>query len=353
MSQATYKSAGVDLDQYQQAMRKLPPLLQSTHAAQQGRVLELPGGFAGLFRLGGGGKTYHDPVLVSGTDGVGTKVKVAAMAGVYNTIGIDLVAMCVNDCLCLGAEPLFFLDYLALGKDDPPLIALLVEGVAQGCLDAKMALLGGETAIMPGLYAAGDFDLAGFCVGVVERDRIVDGSNIQPGDVILGLESSGFHANGYSLICQIVFEKARLRLDEAIPAVKKTVGEVLLEPTRVYAAAVSAVIQHPRGVIGVSGIAHVTGGGLADNVQRILPDGRRANIDRTNWDVPPIFGWLDELGHVGRDEMFRVFNMGVGLVMIVRPLQAGKVKEQLAEKGVPSFVMGEIVEGEKGVEFVD
>jgi phosphoribosylformylglycinamidine cyclo-ligase len=346
MSRATYKSAGVDLDQYQQAMQKLPALLRGTHSAQQGRVLELAGWFAGLFRLTGGGNSYRDPVLVSGTDGVGTKIKVAQMAGVYNTIGIDLVAMCVNDCLCLGAEPLFFLDYLALGTDNPPLIASLVEGVSEGCQLAKSALLGGETAVMPGLYAGDDFDIAGFSVGVVEKDRIVDGANIQPGDVIVGLESSGFHSNGYSLIRQVVFEMAGLSLDDIVPDDGRTVAETLLEPTKIYADALTAVMQHPSGSGGIHGIAHVTGGGLAENIERILPAGRRTMIDRNSWNVPPIFGWLQELGNIDREEMFGVFNMGIGMALIVDKLQVDDVVQQLTTQGILSFAIGEIGEGD-------
>ncbi len=345
MNAATYKSAGVDLDKYQQAMHKLPGLLRKTHESQPGRVMDLPGGFAGLFRLGGGGNSYHDPVLVSGTDGVGTKIKVAQMAGVYNTIGIDLVAMCVNDCLCLGAEPLFFLDYLALGLDNPTLIAQLVEGVAEGCMRSKSALLGGETAIMPGLYAGDDFDLAGFSVGVVERDRIVDGSGIQPGDVILGLESSGSHSNGFSLIRKVVFDIGGLSLGDVVPDVGKTVGDVLLEPTRIYTEAVRAVMQHPRGVVGVNGIAHVTGGGLQENIDRILPTGRRAQIDRGQWTVPPVFTWLQQLGHIEDEEMFRVFNMGIGMAMVVRPLQIDAIVKQLDQCGIQSHAIGKIVDG--------
>ncbi|MBT4867778.1 MAG: phosphoribosylformylglycinamidine cyclo-ligase [Planctomycetaceae bacterium] len=345
MNTATYKSAGVDLEKYQQAMRKLPGFLQKTHETQPGRVMELSGGFAGLFRLNGGGNSYHDPVLVSGTDGVGTKIKVAQMAGVYNTIGIDLVAMCVNDCLCLGAEPLFFLDYLAFGRDNPDLIAQLVEGVAEGCTQSKSALLGGETAIMPGLYADDDFDMAGFSVGVVERDRIIDGSEIQPGDVILGLESSGLHSNGFSLIRQAVFDIGGLSLGDIVPEIDKTVGDVLLEPTRIYTEAITAVMQHPRGVVGVNGIAHITGGGLQENIDRILPEGRRAKIDRDRWTVPPLFTWLQELGNIETEEMFRVFNMGIGMAMVVRPLQLDAIVKQLGECGVGTHVIGEIVEG--------
>ncbi len=352
-SSTTYRDAGVDLDLYQQSMARIPGFLSRTHSAQSGRVMELPGGFAGLFRLNGGGKTYHDPVLVSGSDGVGTKIKVALRAGIYSTIGIDLVAMCVNDCLCLGAEPLFFLDYLAMGRDNPDLVSDLVEGVSEGCVQARSALLGGETAIMPDLYAEGEFDMAGFSVGVVERDRVIDGTAISPGDVVLGLPSSGLHSNGYSLVRKIVFDKAGLSPDAVIPELQRPLAEALLEPTRIYASALNAVLQHPRGTIGVNGIAHITGGGLAENLERILPVERRAKLSRSKWDVPPIFPWLQDLGHVPPEEMFRVFNMGVGMVLVVRPLQLDAIRRQLDEQELPSFILGEIIEGERGVDLDD
>jgi phosphoribosylformylglycinamidine cyclo-ligase len=318
MNASTYKAAGVDLDLYEQSMQRLPALIRRTHDAQQGRVLDLPGGFAGLFRLFGGGRQWNDPVLVSGTDGVGTKIKVAQLAGVYDTIGIDLVAMCVNDCLCLGAEPLFFLDYLAFGRDDPELVEALVKGVSGGCLQARAALLGGETAIMPGLYRPGDFDMAGFCVGIVERDRLIDGSKTAPGDVLLGIPSSGFHSNGYSLIRRIVFEAARLKIDDPVPELNRAVRDVLLTPTRIYADVVAAIVKSEHAAA-VTGIAHITGGGLQENIDRLLPDGCRAVIDRSAWTVPAEFAWLRKLGGVDVEEMFRVFNMGVGLVVIAQP----------------------------------
>jgi len=347
MNGSTYKAAGVDLDLYEQSMQRLPALIRRTHDAQPGRVMDLPGGFAGLFRLFGDGRRWSDPVLVSGTDGIGTKINVAQQAGVYDTIGIDLVAMCVNDCLCLGGEPLFFLDYLAFGKDDPELVEALVKGVSDGCLRAGAALLGGETAIMPGLYQPGDFDMAGFCVGIVERDRLVDGSRIAPGDVLLGVPSSGFHSNGYSLIRRIVFETAGLKIDDPVPELSRTVRDVLLAPTRIYADVVAAIMQTPGvsetpGVLppdSVTGLAHITGGGLQENIDRVLPAGCRAVIDRSAWKVPAEFQWLARLGDVEPDEMFRVFNMGVGLVVIAR----AEAAESLCRLcGPETFRLGEI-----------
>lgn len=347
MTPATYKDAGVDLELYQQSMARLPSMIQRT---QTPRVMDLPGGFAGLFRLRDDSHEYRDPVLVSGTDGVGTKIKVAITAGVYDSIGIDLVAMCVNDCLCLGAEPLFFLDYLAVGKDNPELIAALVSGVSDACVETGAALLGGETAVMPDLYAEGDFDMAGFCVGVVERDRIVDGSAIQPGDVILGLESNGFHSNGYSLIRKVVFEHANLEIGTQVPELGASVGEILLRPTRLYVKAIGAIMKQETPI---HGMAHITGGGLDENVTRILPDGCRAVIDRGSWQPQPEFAWLQQLGDIDREEMFKVFNMGIGYTMIVSAECIEKIQQQLTEHGVNSHVIGEIKSGAPGVDVVN
>jgi phosphoribosylformylglycinamidine cyclo-ligase len=352
MSSVTYKSAGVDLDLYDDAMRRLPPLMQRTFTP---RVLPMADAFAGLIRLNASHRPfrhqYDDPVLVSGTDGVGTKLKVAQLARSYRTVGIDLVAMSVNDCLCLGAEPLLFLDYLALGKDNPDLIVQLVEGVSEGCLQAGAALLGGETAIMPDLYQGDDFDMAGFCVGVAERSRILDGKAIRPGDALIGIASSGFHSNGYSLIRRIVFGIAGLTVDQRIPDLDRTVAEVLLEPTRIYASLTLRLLKEFPARTATSGLAHITGGGLKDNIERLLPEGCRANINRRSWDVPPEFAWLQGLGNVDREEMFRVFNMGIGFVAIVRAPFADAVRRMLHAAGAPAWLIGEIRAGERGVEF--
>ncbi len=349
----TYKSAGVDLELYDDAMRRLPPLMQRTHTP---RVLPVADAFAGLFRLNSGHhpfrQQYDDPVLVSGTDGVGTKLKVAQLAKSYRTVGIDLVAMCVNDCLCLGAEPLFFLDYLALGKDNPELIAQLVEGVSNGCLQAKSALLGGETAIMPDLYQGNDFDMAGFCVGVVDRSRIIDGKAIRPGDMVIGVGSSGFHSNGYSLIRRIVFGIAGLKIDDRIPELDRPVAEVLLEPTRIYASLTAELLAKFPPRTAVSGLAHITGGGLRDNIERLLPDDCHVTIDRRTWTIPPEFGWLEQVGQVEREEMYRVFNMGIGFVVIVRAQFADAVRRLLYDSGTNAWLIGEVRAGEKGVEYV-
>ncbi|MBQ18839.1 MAG: phosphoribosylformylglycinamidine cyclo-ligase [Planctomycetaceae bacterium] len=351
MAQLTYKDAGVDLEQYREAMQRLPGLLRRTHGP---RVMDLPGGFAGLFRLNPGsrllGRGYRDPVLVAGSDGVGTKVKVASMAGRFDTVGIDLVAMCVNDCLCLGAEPLFFLDYLALGADNPPLIASLVSGISDGCLQAEAALLGGETAIMPDLYANDDFDMAGFSVGVVERKRLIDGTAIRPGDVLLGLASSGLHSNGYSLARKAVFDSAGLGINDPVKSLGQTVGEVLLQPTRIYSRPLRAVMRQYRIKTVIRGMAHITGGGLEENLERILPEGCRAVVKEGTWSVPGVFDWIQSLGGIEHDEMFRVFNMGIGFVLVVNPYYVESIQRRLVESRIESWVIGHVEPGTRGVE---
>lgn len=340
----SYKDSGVDLDSYADAMERLPKLLQRT---QSSRVLPLQGGFAGLFKLMGEGHQYRDPVLVSGSDGVGTKLKVAIRAQRFDTVGIDLVAMCVNDCLCIGAEPLFFLDYLALPKDDPDLVANLVSGVSDGCVAAGASLLGGETAIMPDLYAPGELDMAGFCVGVVEKDELIDGSKIQEGDVILGVDSAGLHSNGFSLVRKVVFEHAQLDLTDQILDLGTTVGEELLKPTRIYAKLMRALSDTEEVKQNLVGCAHITGGGIAENIGRVVPDGLQAVIDRSAWDVPSVFNWLQELGEIDREEMFRVFNMGIGMAFIVRPEAAEATKNVAESSGMKCWKLGQIQAGEE------
>ena len=344
MTSFTYQSAGVDLGLYNQAMERLPALMKRTHTP---RVIELADGFAGLLRLDAG--RYTDPVLASGTDGVGTKLKVAIHAKKFDTVGIDLVAMCVNDVLCVGAEPLFFLDYLALGKDDPDLIATLVAGVSAGCVEGQSALLGGETAIMPDMYAAGDFDMAGFSVGVVDRPKLIDGKAVRPGDVVIGLASTGFHSNGYSLVRKVVFDHAQLTVDSHVAELGQTVGDALLAPTRIYVKPVHDVLKSaPAGSI--HGLCHITGGGLEDNIERILPDGVRVRINTSAWQRLPLFDWLQRLGNVERSEMFHVFNMGIGFTLIVAPEAVATVRERLTAFPFASWIIGEVVAGQRGVE---
>ncbi|MCE9608397.1 MAG: phosphoribosylformylglycinamidine cyclo-ligase [Planctomycetia bacterium] len=323
MAKATYKDAGVDLEVYDQAMARLPRLLHRTHTP---RVMPLDGGFAGLFKLDFASplfaRNYEEPVLVSCTDGVGTKLKVAVEADRHATVGIDLVAMSVNDALCCGAEPLFFLDYVAMSHDDPVRLEQIVQGVTDGCLEADCSLLGGETAIMPDIYARGDYDLAGFCVGVVDKKRLIDGKQIVPGDVILGLASSGFHSNGYSLVRRVVFDIAKLKVGEHVPELGMTVADALLEPTRIYVKPIRKLLGNYRVKHVVHGIAHITGGGLHGNLERIIPAGCQAKIDRYCWPIPPVFKWLQRLGEIEQDEMDTVFNMGLGMVVVVSPYYA-------------------------------
>jgi phosphoribosylformylglycinamidine cyclo-ligase len=350
MAKLTYKDAGVDLDLYEAAMGRLPRLLARTHSP---RVLPLRDGFAGLFALDFQSplfnRKYQDPILVACTDGVGTKLKVAVRAGRHGTIGIDLVAMCVNDALCVGAEPLFFLDYVAMSRDDPQLLEQIVHGISEGCLAADCALLGGETAIMPDVYQPGDYDLAGFCVGVVERQRIIDGQAIEPGDVLIGVASSGLHSNGYSLVRKVVFDVAGLDVNSHVPELACTVADVLLEPTCIYVRAVRSVLANYRVKSVVRGLAHITGGGIGDNLERILPAGCQAVVRLGTWEVPPVFNWLANLGSIEQQEMYRVFNMGVGLIFVVRAYYANSIVQQLRRVGYAAWQVGSIVSGERGV----
>jgi phosphoribosylformylglycinamidine cyclo-ligase len=341
VSGATYSSAGVNLELYREGMARLPAHMRRTQCP---RVMSQEGGFAALFALDFKGlfaRGYEDPLLVSCTDGVGTKLKVAVDTGVHHTVGIDLVAMSVNDALCTGAEPLFFLDYVALAKDDPTLLEQIVRGIADACVECGCALVGGETAILPDMYHPGEYDLAGFCVGVVERKRLVDGRQIQPGDVALGIASSGFHSNGYSLVRKAVFEIGGLSVADVVPALgDQTVGEALLTPTRLYAKPVKAVLGHYRVKQVVHGIAHITGGGLAENLARIVPDTVQVVLERGSWNVPPVFPWVQSLGGIAADEMERVFNMGIGMVLVVSPHFADSIQKQLADLGHESFRLG-------------
>ncbi len=351
----TYRDAGLDLDLYEQSLAGMAPFLKRTHSP---RVLDGFGGFASLFSLDYNSRlfarNYRHPVIVSCTDGVGSKLKVAGLMNKHDTVGIDLVAMSVNDCLCTGGEPLVFLDYLAMPKDDPALTRDLIKGISDGCMEAECALVGGETAILPDFYQPGDYDMAGFCVGVVERDHIVNGRAIQPGDVVLGLASTGLHSNGYSLVRKVVFEHAGLKVTDFVPELGRTVGEELLEPTRLYVRPVKNILQHyPVKKRVVRGLAHITGGGLVDNVPRILPPGRRVFLRRESWPVPPVFGWLQRLGGIDPAEMDHVFNMGIGFVVIASAYYAESIQRQLEEDRVRTFVIGEVHAGEPGVEFVE
>jgi phosphoribosylformylglycinamidine cyclo-ligase len=351
----SYRDAGLDLDLYEQSLAGMRPFVKRTHTP---RVLDGFGGFASLFSLDYNcrlfAKNYRHPVMVSCTDGVGSKLKVAVSMNKHDTVGIDLVAMSVNDCLCTGGEPLVFLDYLAMPKDDPALVRELIKGISDGCMEADCALVGGETAILPDFYQPGDYDMAGFCVGVVERDNIVNGRAIRPGDVVLGLASTGLHSNGYSLVRKVVFEHAGLKVSDFVPELGRTVGEELLEPTRIYVRPIKAILQHyPVKKRVVRGLAHITGGGLVDNVPRVLPPGRRVFLRRGSWEVPPVFRWLQKLGGIEQVEMDHVFNQGIGFVAITSPYYADSIQRQLEEDRVPTRVIGEVREGEPGVEWVE
>jgi phosphoribosylformylglycinamidine cyclo-ligase len=351
----SYKDAGLDLDVYEDSIDRIGRHVKRTH--NPFHVLDKFGGFASLFALDYDrwlfSKKYRKPVLVTCTDGVGTKLKVAMLMRKYDTVGIDLVAMSVNDALCTGGEPLIFLDYIAMHKDDPDLTEQLIKGMVEGCLQAECSLTGGELAILPDFYQPGEFDLAGFCVGVVERDRIVDGKGIQVGDVVLGLASTGLHSNGYSLARKVALDHAGLKIDDHVPELGKTVGEELLTPTRIYVQAIKSILSHyPVKKKVVRGLAHITGGGIIDNVPRILPEGKRVFVRRGSWSVPPVFPWLQKLGEIAQDEMDQVFNGGIGFVVIVAPYFAESIRDRLTKEGVPAYVIGEVREGEKGVEWV-
>jgi phosphoribosylformylglycinamidine cyclo-ligase len=324
-------------------MARLPAHMRRTQCP---RVMSQEGGFAALFQLDFKGlfsRGYVDPLLVSCTDGVGTKLKVAVNAGIHHTVGIDLVAMSVNDALCTGAEPLFFLDYVAMSHDDPGLLEQIVRGIADACVECECALVGGETAILPDMYHGGDYDLAGFCVGVVERTRVVDGRQIQPGDVAIGLASSGFHSNGYSLVRKAVFEMGGLKGTDRVGDLgDKTVNDLLLEPTRLYARPVKAVLRHYRVKQVVHGIAHITGGGLVENLARIVPDNVQVVLERGSWQVPGVFPWVQKLGGIDAAEMDRVFNMGVGMVLVVSPHFADSIQRQLADLGHINWKIGTV-----------
>jgi phosphoribosylformylglycinamidine cyclo-ligase len=337
-----YKASGVDIDAGNETVRRIKALARSTFTSG---VLSEIGSFGGLFRLDTTG--WKDPILVSSADGVGTKLKLAFMMNQHRTIGVDLVNHCVNDILVQGARPLFFLDYLATGRLQPEIAEQVVDGLARACRDNGCALLGGETAEMPGFYADGEYDLAGFIVGVVDGERLVDGRGVAAGDVLIGLPSTGLHTNGYSLARRIAFEHLGLTADAGVPELGGTVGDALLTPHRSYLHAVYPLVA--KGAI--KGMAHITGGGITDNLPRILPPGTAARIVRASWDIPPVFQWLQRSGDVADDEMLRTFNMGIGLIMVCPPSLAETVVEDLRTRHESPVVIGEIVRGTQSVEY--
>jgi len=341
MPKADYRSAGVDIREGDRLVELIKPLAARTHRAG---LLAGIGGFGGLFAIPPG---YREPVLVSGTDGVGTKLKVAFAAKRHRSVGIDLVAMSVNDVCVTGAEPLFFLDYYATGRLDADAAAEVVAGVAEGCSQAGCALLGGETAELPGFYAEGEYDLAGFAVGIVERSEIIDGSRVAPGDLVLGLASSGLHSNGFALARQVLLERAALPLESRPPELLgRTLVDELLTPTLIYVRAVAAL----RKAVAVKALAHITGGGLPGNLPRVLPAGTRARLRPSAWPRPPIFGLIARLGEVEPAELFETFNMGVGMCAVVAKEQGAAALACLAAAGQPAWIIGTIEAAAEGVE---
>jgi phosphoribosylformylglycinamidine cyclo-ligase len=335
----TYADAGVSIDAGNALVRAIGPLARST--ARPGADAEL-GGFGGVFDLKAAG--YRDPLLVAANDGVGTKLKLAIETRKHAGVGIDLVAMCANDLIVQGAEPLFFLDYYATGKLDGAVAAAVVESIAEGCRQAGCALIGGETAEMPGMYAPGDYDLAGFCVGAVERDKLLTGAGIVPGDVILGLASSGVHSNGFSLVRRIV-EQDRWDLGQRLPGEgNRSLADILLAPTRIYVRALLPLVQGGR----IKGLAHITGGGLLENIPRVLPDSCHAVVETTRWPVPAVFAQLQAGGNIAPEEMARTFNCGVGMAVIVASAQVQSTVEALAAAGETVFEIGRIEPGQRG-----
>ena len=333
----TYSDSGVDIDEANQLIDNIKPIVRQT---LNKNVLSNIGGFGALYELDI--KQYKKPVLVSGTDGVGTKVMLAKELSQFDQIGIDLVAMCVNDVITLGAKPLFFLDYFATSKLNTSEATNIIKGIAEGCLQSEMALIGGETAEMPGVYQSGDFDLAGFCVGIVDYENIIDGQNIKPTDSIIGIESSGPHSNGYSLIRKII-EVNSINLQDKLG--DRTIGEAIIEPTTIY----SKAINHLQGTCEIHGMAHITGGGFKENIVRILPENINAEINLNSWQQPEVFNWIQTEGNVDQEEMLRTFNCGIGFVLVVGNSDSKRVINALAETGHNAYLIGEVTTGKKEV----
>ena len=346
--QTTYKDAGVDIDAGNRLVSSIGRIVKPTLRPE---VMSSIGGFGALVSLAE--TPYESPVLVSSTDGVGTKLKIAFMMGKHDTVGIDLVAMCVNDVVVQGAEPLFFLDYFATGKLDVGIAEKVISGIAEGCLRANCSLVGGETAEMPGMYAENEYDLAGFSVGIADRDNLIDGSTITVGDKVIGLASSGVHSNGYSLVRKIFFEDGGFDINHIFPELGRPLGEVLIEPTRIY---FKALLNLKRDFT-IKGMAHITGGGLPENLPRVLPQGCSAVIKRGSWPVPPVFTLMQRLGNIPEDDLLRTFNCGIGMTIVVPDAAVADVLERLAGLGEKAWVIGSIAERNKkrpnAIEVVD
>lgn len=335
-----YKDAGVDVEAGYEAVRKMKQYVTRTHTPN---VIGGLGGFSGLFSLDTAG--MDEPVLAAGTDGVGTKLKIAFMMDCHDSIGIDCVAMCVNDLICQGAKPLFFLDYIAVGKLLPQQAADIVKGISQGCIEADCALIGGETAEMPGFYRAGEYDVAGFAVGIVDRKNIIDGSNIKPGDALIGLASNGLHSNGFSLVRKLLAEGENNRLKEYSKKLGTTIGEELLKPTRIYVKGILELIKH----FNIKGLSHITGGGFIENIPRMLPQGLTAEIKRDSWPVLPIFNLLQETGQMQEKSLYNTFNMGIGMVLACEPNEEREILASLKESAYQAYEIGRVVEGQEGM----
>jgi phosphoribosylformylglycinamidine cyclo-ligase len=339
----TYAKAGVSIEAGDELVRRIGPIAKKTRVPG---VLAGVGGFSALFDLKSRG--YREPILVSSTDGVGTKLKIAFLTGIHDSVGIDLVAMGVNDILTQGAEPLFFLDYFVCGKLNVEITEAVVRGIAEGCRQAGCALIGGETAEHPGDFPDGEYDLAGFVVGVIERKKILRPGAIVPGDVLIGLPSSGLHSNGYALARKVLLEAGRLRLHQLVPELGRSLGEELLQPTRIYA----KITRHLFAKYPIKGAAHITGGGIVGNLPRIMPQGRRACIDRRSWPVPPVFDLIRKIGRISQPEMDRTYNNGLGMIFIVDKRHGNGVASMLKKMGETCFMIGAIRKGTREVEFV-
>lgn len=339
MSKITYKDAGVDVHEGYKAVELMKKHVKSTF---NDNVIGDLGNFGGLFKLG---TNFEEPVLVSGTDGVGTKLKIAFLTDRHNTVGVDLVAMCANDILCLGATPLFFLDYLATGHLQAEKAASIVEGVCEGCRQSGMALLGGETAEMPGFYQEGEYDMAGFAVGVVDRKNMIDGSGIKAGHKIIGLPSTGIHSNGYSLVRKLFFDTLNMTVDTAIEDLGETLGDALLRPTKIYAKSVQAALNASK----IDGICHITGGGFYENIPRALPEGVSVKLDKAAWTKPAIFDYIMKTGNIEEKEMYGTFNMGIGMMLFVEASLASSIVEAIEACGEEAMIIGDVIEGDKEV----
>lgn len=337
-----YKKAGVDIAAGNEAVERMKKHVKTTFRPE---VMTDLGGFGGLFGLNK--DKYEEPVLVSGTDGVGTKLKIAFAMDKHDTIGIDAVAMCVNDIVVQGAEPLFFLDYLACDKVIPEKIEAIVKGISDGCVQSGCALIGGETAEMPGMYSEGEYDIAGFTVGVADKKKIIDGKTIRPGDVVLGLASSGVHSNGFSLVRKLLLEEKGYSLYDHVDALGGRLGDTLLAPTKIYVKPVLAVLEQ----IEIKGMAHITGGGFLENIPRVLPEGVNVEIDYGSWPILPIFELMQREGEISNNDMFRTFNMGIGMVVIVAEDQAAKAVELFERNGEKAYTLGRVTAGERIVTF--